>query len=320
MAESIENKNIENVTQIGETASPDLPTQTATSSLSNKKNLGKNLKNQLKKVPWTKVDLSLLVASLGCFSYFVLETYSYQKSTEGPRGAVATLAGGAGNRKPAGEIDFQAAGAGTVFQNMDALWVTKGKTARLDLLGGGALEVSEKTLLLLKLPFKGGKIRLEDIRVITGTVKFIERGTGTKDQAIEQENSFGEIPNKKKAGEGNLPEDPNEAKRIAPAPGLTIFTRSQATYELNITWPNPKTGFLVVSAEHSPNVIYEPLKDDLQRKVVLQMNETYYWQILGANKKVIYGPYKFNLKLYDENEIKRLMSEGKEKSVQVIWE
>ncbi|MBC7692648.1 MAG: FecR domain-containing protein [Methylotenera sp.] len=276
------------------------------------------LKKRLEPKPilhWLKghrVDFILSLVSVICFVLFVRASV-YYRELSGMRGPVGTLIAGKVERKPTGVLNFGTVGPGTEFNNMDAVWTAREGHARIELEDGEILEMEEMTLIILKRPFKRhtkGSI-LERVKVLRGKVTTT---VFKRQELVVIKKVMPEDPDVTKVNET----DPTRQNLYPPA-NAAILKRETGDVEIVFSWPKAATGYHVLRRLDESQLRYTEVENERFVKLLVPQNAAYIWQIVDANKKVLAGPYKFELKVLTDESAKKLFKEGVQGPAEIHW-
>lgn len=268
------------------------------------------------------LDLLVFASGAGCLGVFLHGSVFYQHFAGFFRPLGQLASGEAQRRSNSGsgtsmEGEFQAIGPGTDLFNMDALWIPPGKKAVIRLVEGTEIELQERTLAVLKKPFRDGQPLSQRVRVIRG--KAARLGTSAENtQPLSRDNRPNGIPD---PNQTPPPLSKEESMGVYPAPGAVLFVQDTVAGSneamLQFSWPNPRPGFVAVSAEGGKKVHYFQTEGRSSAQGRLPLNQNYLWQVVGASGEVAFGPFRFELLAYDPASVKKAIGEGKASKIQV---
>jgi hypothetical protein len=272
-------------------------------------NFGSKKIQELRELAWKwKIDLALLMASLFCFSVFAYRSI-YQDQLGGLQGPIAKLEEGSAERKPSGTLEFSPIPVGELLYNLDAIWVGKAGHARLHFESGGELELEEKTLLILKRPFKNGVRSIEEeIKIVKGQAKTPDGKNLTPD------------PEHSPLSTSEPPEEAGSARiQLYPKNQLTLYRKETAAIPMTFAWPQRATGTLVLQDTLSGHKNYWTLADQNSYSIQLEQPSTYFWQILDVDGKMLVGPNTFTVRSLDESVARELLKTGTPSPSEIHW-
>lgn len=254
-------------------------------------------------------DLLLGLVFLGSGILFLHRAW-WAEQESGIGIVVARQTHGTAKRKPLGQIEFESAQAGTDFFNLDAIWVGPEQFATLETPEGMIMDLGEKTLLVLRKPFRP-KSRPEDqFHLISGSVS-IREPYPVKFEILGK--GFNEIPDEKKVTAAQQKED----LRVFPDPGASIIQDGSEPFALS--WAFPASGHLVISNKTTGQVFYIPLTQQSYAEAALPPGFTYLWQVVDMDRKTLVGPFQFTLlhpgKNAVRNEVDATVKSGDESRV-----
>ncbi|OFZ18438.1 MAG: hypothetical protein A2X94_00395 [Bdellovibrionales bacterium GWB1_55_8] len=258
--------------------------------------------------------LSGAAVSLG---FFIAGSIGAEKNS-GVGGSVATLVSGAAERKGMGAKGFSPVLVGQKFYDLDAVWTGKNQSAEIALDTGIHITLGEKTLIVLKRPFRRRyKPALdEQIRMVHGEVRL---GGGGK--SLKSSRSSGLRKNELTDGSEGAPKevDLQKGSGIFPPHQAELYYRDRGKVEIRLAWTKIKTGYLKVSGRKGGEVYYAPIKEQMFAALRLDNDETYQWAIMDDKKVNLLGPFSFELHMLDSITAKRLLTEKPEKPLLIYW-
>ncbi|MEO7163108.1 MAG: hypothetical protein ABI041_09315 [Bdellovibrionia bacterium] len=257
-----------------------------------------------------KYDIALLVASACCFGLF-LERSLNEDQISGIGGPIALLTQGRAERKASGTNLFVDVGPNSKLFNLDAIWVGKDGEATIKLEGNISVSLTEKTLMILKRPFKhrdGQSSLEEEIKVVKGKVQTPEG------KAITPE---------KEALAPVVPEDFSKGKKVPielyPKDNAVIYLRPEKDIPFAFAWPNELNGYIVIQNKVTGRRIYAEIRDQRHFAAKLEQPGSYFWQVTDADRRPMLGPYTFTVKHLDNEAAKQLLKSGPSTSTDVYW-
>ena len=259
------------------------------------------------------LDLLLGVLAAGCFTFFAKNSL-WNIDAGSSHGPIARFTAGQLERKSQGSVDFTDLNVGQDLINMDTLWVGKGRTAKVEILSPRwEFDIPERTLLMLKQTFKDKRI------IILAERKKLDEMKIPKQGLIEELN--GDLGLKQGAIPALAPKEKIVVKAgVYPADGLTLYRRPEDQSDFSFNWPEAADGFLQIRRQSDRKVLYFPIQKQNTIHVALSPEDTYFWQVIGADRNVISGPYSFSAKILTEEAKKNLLNLGTaEGKVEVHW-
>lgn len=266
------------------------------------------------------MDAFLLLISAALFGLFAMRSYQLEERS-GIQNFIATLVSGDAERKLAHTHSFNTVKVGDPLYNLDAIWVGKNKKATVRIETGQVLELSEMTLLLLKRPFKTMKqdlgVKSQEFKLLKGHMVLNGKITLSPEDGTAAEIELPKI---------GIPEntDPTGFKipeEVYPKQNSEIYIRESLDREFVFKWSKPVEGMLSVQIQdEGGSVRFVELHNQRTAPVVLAPNHTYLWKILNSQNKIQFGPYRFNLKVIDDDEkVKSLLNKKGDNPVEVYW-
>lgn len=219
---------------------------------------------------------------------------------------LATLVEGTVEKREAGHDDLKKIEAGEIFYDHDAVWVGPSKKARLKLISGKEIQISENSSVVFRQPFGDAYDDFENtVDIIQGEVVTEQKTFRTS--ATEGDES--EAPKDEKITVKNI--FPPDNALFYYRPGVlpeVIFSAGDALAEIIASKTRAILVLKTVSAsvekteksekvkETQTEIRYFPLPDDGKLKTGLNLNQRYIWQVIDANKKIIAGPYPLEIR------------------------
>jgi hypothetical protein len=265
----------------------------------------------IRKIIWQwKVDVFLLSISAVCFGLFLQRSFNLDQIS-GIGGPIARLIQGGAERKASGTSLFVDIGPNSSLFNLDALWVGKDGEATIILDGKTQIKLTEKTLMILKRPFKhrpGQSSLEEEIKVIKGKVQ-----TEGKTIKPEAEVLTPIIPDAPLNSGKNVP------IQLYPKDNSVIYMRPEKDIPLAFAWPTPLTGYIVIQDKENGHRIYAEIQNQRSFSAKLERPAPYFWQIIDSDRRPMLGPYTFVLKHLNEETAKQLLKSGASENTEVYW-
>ena len=175
------------------------------------------------------IDFSLVGISLVCFSIFASGTLDQERRT-GIDAPIATVVRGPVERKQNGSKTFLQVQKGEKFFNMDAAWTGPGQEAELLLDDGSKLQMAERSLIVLKRPFRRREHALrEKVSVISGRVKVFQASLFKSEKYEEFQRPASWAPERKT----------EESQKIYPPENGILYFRETGELTLRFAWSKP---------------------------------------------------------------------------------
>jgi hypothetical protein len=263
-----------------------------------------------------RLDIALLAASAICFGLFARGSIEFQRLS-GIQGPIAHLSDGEAERKPSGTTSYVSVTKGSNLYDLDAVWVPKLGHATLSLDDGTNLELGEKTLLVLKRPFKStGPRHLEDeVKVVKGRVKMTGRQPRTIDSVDDKPS---ELPKFENAFKDRVV----PAKLYPPDDGL-LLRRETDRVKLTFTWVDPVKGYLVVQSKETGRVSFAEVRGEHFSNVELDQGSEYFWQLVDVDRKPLAGPFRFELRVLTDESAKEALKQqatgANKRPTEIYW-
>lgn len=278
---------------------------------SNIKGLQEPKKNRLKN---HGVSLLFFTLSLACFGLFARNAF-LARTLSGTSSIIGWLMNGEASRKRHGDKEFFPVALNSPLHNLDSIWVGKDQQAMVKLEDGTSLEVKEKTLVLFKRPFASNSALSDKVLVLKGSVKV--SGTGVILTDRENSEKMKEVPKQGKKDEQKSPERQKlEEEKVFPKQDSIIyFVQKQAneasvSFKTTFTWPDRVSGHLVLQDSTSNRVRYFPLTQNNFADVDISLERSYVWQVVDQEKKVIAGPFSFEVHRVLKKEMNSVLDHG----------
>jgi hypothetical protein len=235
-------------------------------------------------------DLALLAGSGACFGLFVQGSLQ-MRELSGIGGPVATMREGRGERKASGSPAYVAAAPGTEFFNLDTLWVGKQLSCKLELDDRKLLELPERTLIVLKRPFRGGSVGAFEDKVVVLKGEVLVKGE-TKARTPPRAMGSPEIPDGRKRG-------PRSAapQKLNPQEEAILYLKPEDRL-VSFAWPDPLSGYVAIRNGTTGRVLYQEVRNERYAKVRLPEDAEYLWQVIGEDREPLLGPFKFELRMF----------------------
>ncbi len=266
---------------------------------------------------WTKrLDVLLLGSSLICFS-LIYESSQNPENKSQMGGPMATLSKGEIYRKQNGSRLFNRmtlTSSELGLFNLDTVWVNPKKTAQLTLDDGSLLNLSEKTLLILKKPFKPGHSRLEDkVRLISGTVERHQPFAPLEkmEWGFHQNTS----PLKElKSEELKIQEN----QSIFPPPHSVLYFHF-VPHHFRFSWSSPLTGFLVIQNQKDGKKTYTRIDQATFGEGEIQSPLNAMWSVIDDRKKNLIGPFVFEIQTLNALQMKKIWNQKGSSPLYIYW-
>ena len=236
------------------------------------------------------VDGILILFSIVAFAAFTYRAAHVEELSGLATAPIARLVEGVVEKREIQHSGARQVGAGELFFDRDAVWVGPQKKARFRLQSGKEVVISENTTLVFRTPFGFDSDEVEDsVEVIQG-----EMSAGSKTYRV---NSSG--------GEGGGAAAKVPVKNIYPPDNALFYFRPRVVPEVTffagdalvqIAAEKTQGLFHLQNVDRPNEVRFIPLPADGKIKISLALNQHYLWEILTADKRVIAGPFPFEIK------------------------
>jgi hypothetical protein len=258
-----------------------------------------------------KFDAVLLLASAICFGTFLERSINLEQ-VSGIGGPIALMTHGNAERKAAGTNLFVDIETNSNLFNLDAIWVGKDNEATIQLEGDITIKLAEKTLMILKRPFKHRSDQSsfeQAVKVVKGKVQ------ATDGKSIIPEAAL--LP-------PILPEDsPKETQgepiQLYPKENSVLYMRPEKNIPLIFAWPTSLSGYIVIQDKITGRRIYSEIQNQRHFSAKLEQPGSYFWQIIDSDRRPMLGPYTFVVKHLDEKSAKELLKSGANENTEVYW-
>lgn len=260
------------------------------------------------------LDAILLLGAAACLGAFGYRAF-HSGRISAIHAPLATFLSGKADRKASGQSAFVAAREGDELFDLDVLWVSAGSSATLLMDDQYRVELSEKTLLVLKKPFKGTGRPRDRIVALSGKVVVNDAG---KDEVIQKPKDASDPSTEEKA---KLLAPDQSLSRYAPSLSVLIFSRRKGQGEVTFEWPTPVKGYLSISDGTAEGNVHRPLKDSVSERVVLPTERRYQWNLMSVEGHRLAGPFGFDLRDYDEALVREAILKGGDSAkIQVLMD
>lgn len=265
-----------------------------------------------RKVLWEwKFDIVLLMASACCFGVFLERSFNSDQIS-GIGGAIALMTEGSAERKATGTNLFVDVGVNSSLFNLDVIWVGKDGAASIRLDDNSTIKLTEKTLMILKRPFKhvaGMSSLAEGVKVVKGKVEAAD-GKTIEPPVEVLAPVEPEAPTK---NEKTIP------IQLYPKDNSVIYMRPVKDIPLIFAWPTVLSGYIVIQDKGTGRRIYSEVQNQRHFSAKLEQPGSYFWQIIDSDRRPMLGPFTFNLKHLDEEAAKMLLKSGTNDTTEVYW-
>jgi hypothetical protein len=222
------------------------------------------------------------------------------------------LSQGTAERKASGTHLFVDIGPNSRLFNLDAVWVGKDREATLLVDERFSITLAEKTLMILKRPFKllpGQSLLEEEIKVVKGKIKTPDGKVITPEVEVLAPIS---------------PEPPSKDEKkipiqLYPKDNSTLYLRPEKNIPLIFAWPTNLTGYIVIQNKNNGRRIYSEIQNQRYFPAKLDQPSSYFWEIMDADRRPMLGPYSFIIKHLDEEAARQILKSGPSSNVEVYW-
>jgi hypothetical protein len=285
------------------------------------------------------VDFLLLLLA-GIFFILFCAATLYARRMTGLDETIAILTEGSAQIKPKGALSFRKVVPIEELHNLDSVWVGKGGKATLTMEDGTVLNLTEKTLLVLKPPFN--RFKLATLSVKKNSYQLLQGGlelravslpTRLADKRIEapleaEKPSPSPSPSPTASPSPEPSPTPTPRPRISPeAPPETIFPEvdqtlvitTDKTRDIIFSWPAVVTGTVVVEPQGvlqsklgKAKKLEVPINSQKSVKMhIVPIPGEYEWHVADAQGKTVQGPYKYKIRRVDRKDLSTLIGRDK---------
>lgn len=283
----------------------------------------------------------LLFLTLSCFGLFAAG-WSMMDRFSGISGPLAVFMYGKVERKALGSARFQGLEPGTELNNMDVIWTPPGHQAILRFYDGTYVKLAEKTLIVLRRPFRRrlgfgendgvdrsifvlrGNLGLNfDLKKEIEEIKKIEKEAEAAKgkQKLDKKPSLSK-PSKEElqASEKGDRNDPTD--KIQPvANAILYYLETKPSVTIGFYWINSLSGTFFVRSTKSGEVRNFALSNANHLDVALKQNDSYEWRLIDAHENPLVGPYFFDTRVVPEGQLDSIIDaslNGKSKRPSII--
>ncbi|MBU6376174.1 MAG: hypothetical protein KGQ59_09280, partial [Bdellovibrionales bacterium] len=201
--------------------------------------------------------------------------------------------------------------------HLDFLWIPEGEKAEVKFQNGQIIRLTEKTLMVVKLPFNPSTATDNAAQLIRGSY-FISNSTEQK-LAPDFWSRLAEVPQQSAVGadsEKNIDEasNPEGAQKaqisgpFSPSQNLILYRDGQNNKSMNFSFPTELSGTLIIRNLSKDSTEMVPLQKLRSVEYPLYNGSQYRWQVINAEKQTILGPYEFELRAFTPEIMKKIQT------------
>ena len=228
---------------------------------------------------------------------------------------IATIESGRAIRRSGNFLEGTTALRGSKLYHLDFLWIPEGETAEVKFENGQIIRLTEKTLMVVKLPFNPSTSTDNAAQLIRGSY-FASNSTEQK-LAPDFWSKLAEVPQQSAVG-ANSEKSSDESSNLegaqkdqvagpfSPPQNLILYRDGQNNKPINFSFPTELSGTLIIRNLSKDSTEMVPLQKLRSVEYALNNDNKYRWQVVNSEKQTVLGPYEFELRAFTPEVMKKI--------------